>query len=478
MKAIIDCLPLKMICAMVLTFALLSHSDASDARDINVFLNQQKAINTPNIYKASIGNPAIATAKVMKELSQLLVTGISLGTTNLTIWDKNDQQEQISITVTLNLTELKKEIQMRINGLKGVYLRSGGSRIILSGTIYKLEHYNKILMIKNEYPLVVMDVAISDKMIMGIVSKIKKDFEDSGLYTLNVRKISKKLMLEGEVDDEASKSKALNIASAHFSNIIDAIQIEQINNKSVEVKVDFIEIDKTIKDDLGIKWMGTNTGVFGLSLDAVGGGQFSSPFVGSYNVSGTYGVIINAIKNNGRSRILAQPRIVCASGKAGKFFTGGEIPVPVKTTTQSSTSISFNYKPYGIALNIFPYVNNQNEIAMTINVEHSDLGELVDGTYSFNKSFVNTNIKVKDGQTIVLSGLLNQSNKKSSDEIKLLGKIPVLGKLFSSRSYLNGQNELVIFVTPTLIKNDHQPSFSQDIQNKFYEQNHAFPIMN
>ena len=462
-------------CPLIILSILATNTSA---RNVIVFLNQQKAINTPDLYKASIGNPAIATAKVMKEINQVLVTGVSLGTTNLTIWDQNDQQKQIGITVLLDLTELKKEIQLRIKGIKGVYLRSVGTRIQLTGTIYKLNHYNKLLRIRNDYPLVVIDVNINDQMIDGISAKIKNDFERSGLKNLTVRRIGKKIMLEGEVIDEMSRSKALQIASAHFSDILKSIQIARFHNKSVQVKVDFIEINKTVKDNLGIQWMGNNTGIFGLRFEGVGQGQIGSPFSGNFNISGHYGVIINAIKNSGRSRILAQPRILCSSDKPGKFFTGGEIPVPEKTTTASSTSISYRYKPYGISLEIFPYVNHNEEISMTINVEHSDLGEAIDGTYRFNKSYVNTNINVKDGQTIVLSGLLNQSNKKSKDDIKFLSKIPVLGKLFSSRSYRNGQSELVIFVTPEIIKKDHRPTFSQEIQLKYNNQNKEFPIMN
>jgi len=467
-----------LICFLVLSSLAFSKEEI-------VFMNQQKTIDFPGIKKASIGNPGIATAQVIKELNKILVTGESIGTTNLTVWDKNDRQEQIVITVMLDLTEMAKEIRERLYGVNGIYVRTARSRVIISGTLKKQKDIIKVSRIINDYPLVINDTSVSDKMIDSIVNKINKEFIDFKLDNLTAKRIGKTVMIEGEVSNKEAEIKAKTIASSLFSNVKYAFRIAKISKKTVSIKVDFIEIDKDIKDDLGIKWSDSSgkVGVFGSDINGYANGSFglsNNPFTGGYNITGNYRLVLNSLKSSGKSRILAQPRLICGSEEKAVFKTGGEVAIPKVSISANTTTHSSEYKPFGIKLVIFPYVNDKNEIAAKIELEHSAISNIVQGLPEFHKSYVNTSIKVKSGQTIVISGLSSLSNKKSIDQITLLGSIPILGYLFKSKSTINGKNEIIIFVTPEIVNNDTEdiPKISREMMKKFKNQDHEFPVIN
>ena len=122
--------------------------------------------------------------------------------------------------------------------------------------------------------------------------------------------------------------------------------------------------------------------------------------------------------------------------------------IPLITADTSTTE----YKEYGIRLNIEPVVDKMNNIATVIEVENSRLAGFVEGRPNFTTSRVNTSINVKNGQMIVLSGLVSNENAKGVDKVPGLGDIPIIGELFKSRSFRDAKTELVIFVTPEVIE--------------------------
>jgi len=471
---------IKLITIVICLFVLCSYAYSKEEI---VFINQQITIDFPGIKKASIGNPAIATAKVIKELNQILITGESIGRTNLTVWDKYGQKEQVDITVMMDLSEMAKEIRERLYGVKGIYVRTARSRVIISGTIKNKSDVSKVAKIINDYPLVVNDTTVSDTMIHSIVVKMNNEFKKFKLDNISAERIGKTIIIVGEVPDKEAQLKAKIIASSLFGNVKYAFQLARISKKTISIKVDFIEIDKDIIDELGIKWSDSNgkVGVFGVnaSAQAVGGfGLNHTPLSGNYSINGNYNIILNTLKTSGKSRILAQPRLVCASGKTAEFITGGEIPIQKISTSSTITTQSNEYKPFGIHLIIKPVVNDINEISSQIKLEHSDIANYLQGAPVFHKSSVDTSIKVKSGQTIVLSGLFSLSNKKSIDQLSFIGSIPILGYLFKSKSVQNGKSEIIIFVTPEIVHHDLQQvqQLPNEMMKKFKVHNHEFSI--
>ena len=159
-------------------------------------------------------------------------------------------------------------------------------------------------------------------------------------------------------------------------------------------------------------------------------------------------VELNAMENAGHGSILAKPTLVCKSGGEASFFAGGEIPIP---TGYYRRSVS--WKPYGITLKFSPVANQTGEISIDIAAEIStiDSSQSVDGIPGMLKNEVKSKFNIKQSKTIALSGLLKASNGEALNSIPFIGKLPILGKLFSSSDYRNNKTKLVILVTPKLI---------------------------
>ena len=147
--------------------------------------------------------------------------------------------------------------------------------------------------------------------------------------------------------------------------------------------------------------------------------------------------------------MLAQPKLVTASGKTAKFQSGGEFPIKIATAMASSVE----FKPYGIILDITPTADRHGNIRMDLKSEASemDLSVAVDGTPGIIQRKVETTVTVRHGETIVLGGIFHHNEQKTVTKTPLLGHIPILGELFKNRSSEGSKKELLIFVTPRIV---------------------------
>jgi pilus assembly protein CpaC len=164
----------------------------------------------------------------------------------------------------------------------------------------------------------------------------------------------------------------------------------------------------------------------------------------------SYGLTIKMLHDKGNAHIIARPKLLCRSGEKAEFLAGGEIPI--KIATMNVTKVE--WKEFGILLSIEPVVDSNDNIATGIKVENSTITDFVDGQPTFQTSRVKTNINVRSGDVIVLSGLVNREHAKAVNKVPLLGSVPILGELFKSRSFRSNQSELLIFVTPVVMTPD------------------------
>jgi pilus assembly protein CpaC len=167
-------------------------------------------------------------------------------------------------------------------------------------------------------------------------------------------------------------------------------------------------------------------------------------------------VAINALEQKGLARSLAEPNLVALSGDTASFLAGGEYPIPV---SGSFGQISVDYKKYGIGLAFTPTVLGRGLINLKIEPEVSQ----IDTTHTVSVSNgvsvpaltvrrASTTLELRDGQSFMLGGLLSTDNKNQIDQLPWLGSVPVLGTLFSSKSYQQNQTDLAIIVTPHLVR--------------------------
>jgi pilus assembly protein CpaC len=175
--------------------------------------------------------------------------------------------------------------------------------------------------------------------------------------------------------------------------------------------------------------------------------------------------VINAAKENGLAKILAEPNLTVISGQDADFLSGGEFPVPVPQNmgVGGATTVTIQFKPFGVMLKFLPVVLDTGRISMKLNIDVSEISadNAVVLPSSSNESFVipslvkrsaNSSLELDDGQTLGIAGLISDRMRESISKFPGLGDIPMLGQLFTSQKFLKEETELVIFVTPHLVK--------------------------
>ena len=179
--------------------------------------------------------------------------------------------------------------------------------------------------------------------------------------------------------------------------------------------------------------------------------------------------MIQAFERVGLVRTLAEPNLTAVSGEAGHFLVGGEFPVP--TGSDTSGKISIEFKPYGVGLGYTPVVMSGGRISLKISTEVSELSSLGAFTLAASSSTTltvpglavrraETTVELPSGGSLMIAGLLQQTTKQTIDSIPGMTSMPILGTLFRSRDFLNGQTELVVIVTPYIV----DPTRPQNLQ--------------
>jgi pilus assembly protein CpaC len=234
----------------------------------------------------------------------------------------------------------------------------------------------------------------------------------------------------------------------------------------VQVDVKVVELDKTALDQLGLNFSATNNGFsYGFSSPASqssdgSSGAISSAFrlvLGHKSANGlhSWNSNINLLRADGMARVLAEPSLVALSGQSASFLAGGELPIP-QPAGLGSTSIT--YKQFGIGLTVTPTVLGPNRIALKVAPEASDLdyanAVVLDSVSvpAITTRRADTTVELGDGETFVIGGLVSQSISSQVNKIPLLGDIPIIGAFFRDLRYSRQDKELVIMVTPHLVR--------------------------
>jgi pilus assembly protein CpaC len=314
-----------------------------------------------------------------------------------------------------------------------------------------------------------------------------------------------RVLLSGHVPDGIVLDSILSVAHQFGPEIINSLQVAQPQQVVLEVR--FVEAARTAGRQLGVQWnmfnRGTNTRFIGNIGDGVsnsqlpvtngqvgGGGQPNvtstsagglnvspnaltvSPFVsaGVLSAASPFGflvgkllgagieadVLVNALETKGLARSLAEPNLVALSGDTANFLAGGEYPIPVPG---AFGQISVVYKRYGVSLAFTPTVLDKGLINIKIEPEVSQLDPANSVAVGNGISVpaltvrrASSTIELRDGQSFVLAGLLQNGSIADQQQLPWIGDVPVLGALFSSKSYQKNETDLIIIVTPRVVR--------------------------
>ena len=167
-----------------------------------------------------------------------------------------------------------------------------------------------------------------------------------------------------------------------------------------------------------------------------------------------YAAKISALVSNGEAKILARPNVLTLNGNKAQIFIGDDIPVVTeKTDSSGKTTSSVEYKKAGIQLEYIPHINSQNEITAAVHVEVATPILVTEmKNYRITTRMANTSIRIKDGDTLVIGGLISSVEAGGKNKVPFLGDLPILGKLFQSVSKSKDETEVVIFLKAKIVK--------------------------
>ena len=361
------------------------------------------------IKRISIANPEIADFLLLSP-KQVYLTGKTAGSTNLTLWQNDHILAIYDLEVVYDITGLKQRM-------------------------------NQVLPEEKE---------------------------------LQVLATNDSVTLAGKVTSSASLSQAINLAKAYApeGKVQNLVEVGGVHQVMLEVRVS--EISRSLTRRLGINLFYNRGGEFGVST--LGGladlvvprnaelatgplgwqvSQAVNTFFRFNSGSSTWTGLIDALKEDGLVKVLAEPTLITLSGKQATFLAGGEFPIPVP---QGLGTVAIDYKQFGVGLAFTPTVLSKDKISIDVSPEVSELdfttavlleGFVVPGIRTRRTS---TTIELADGQSFAIAGLLRDSVRSVAQKYPLLGEIPILGALFQSKQFQKEESELIIIVTPHLVK--------------------------
>jgi pilus assembly protein CpaC len=294
---------------------------------------------------------------------------------------------------------------------------------------------------------------------------------------LRVSAVNGRIMLAGYSPDAIVMDEALAIARQFGPDVINAVEVAQPQQVMLEVR--FVEASRKAGRDLGLQWnVNSTNGRFLTNIGDIGSSSSLPVPAGTIASAGVLSgatpfgftaakllgfgmeadVMINALETKGLARRLAEPNLVALSGDTASFLAGGEYPIPI---VGSFGQVSVDYKRYGVSLAFTPTVLGGGLINLKIVPEVSELdpshsvpvsaGSTTIAVPALTVRRASSTIELKDGQSFVLAGLLQNELSTAQQQIPWIGDVPVLGALFSSKDYQKNETDLVIIVTPRVI---------------------------
>ena len=405
-----------------------SPTDPAEGETVHVLVGKSIVINVQTPLTRVLSSNPDSVETMATSPTQVIVEGKAAGASSLILWNANGQAEVMDVMTDVDVAGLRNAVQQAYPG-EHLNIEADGGHLVLTGTA-------------------------SNAQIADTVGKM---------------------------------------ASVYSKDIVNSVVVPPAHDRQVLLEVKFAEVDRTALSQLGVNLFSTGTGntigttttgqfgSFGQQQinDVFGGGIPGLPFsVKNFNISEVLniflfnpnthlGTVIQALQSRDVLQILAEPNLMALNGQKATFLAGGEFPFPVVQPSQGYTSVTIQFKPFGVKLDFTGLVENDNTIRLHVNPEVSTLdftNALVLSGFTvpaISTRRAETEIELKDGQSFGIAGLLDRRATSELSKVPGIGDIPILGHLFRSRSINKTNTELLVFVTPHIVDPIGEPTPAQ-----------------
>jgi pilus assembly protein CpaC len=403
-------------------------SNATGAAPLRVLVGKSLLINTTErLKRIDVTDPAIADAMVVTP-TQILVFGRSPGEVSLLIWDELERSRSFDLRVDVDVSAVSEE-ERRVFPEEQIEVTPSRSAIVLSG----------------------------------------------------------------HVSTEDVSKRAGMLAEAYSKNVVNVLTFGPVGAQEVLLEVKFAEVDRTAVTQLGANFfspstghttLATTTGQYGgIGLTTSSNTTTTNGTTTSTSTSATpptlnitnalnlflfrsdinLGVVVQALQQKNLLQILAEPNLIAVNGKEASFLAGGEFPFPIVQPSQGYTTVTIQFKEFGVRLKFTPVIMPNGNIHLRVVPEVSNLDFTNALTISgFNIPALSTRradteFELRDGQSFVIAGLMDNRVTDLYSKMPGLGDIPILGNLFKSKNLQKSKTELMVLCTVRRISPSNEP---------------------
>ena len=391
----------------------------SEGQALHILVGKSVVVNvqTP-ITRVLSSNPAVIETLATSR-TEVVVEGRAAGTSSLILWDETGRSQMLDVIVDLDVTGLRTAIEHAYPNQQ-VQVQADGGRLLLTGS----------------------------------------------------------------VPDSKAAEDLNKMATVYSNQVLSSLQVSALRERQILLEVKFAEVDRSKLQQFGFNLFSLGAGN---TIGTVGTQQFTSPTLGSSGIkagaptAGTsssfqfsdllniflfrpdinLGVTIKDLQQKSVLEILAEPNLMAVNGQKATFLAGGEFPFPIVQPSQGFTSITIQFKPFGVRLDFTGVIGNDNVIRLHVAPEVSTLdfsnGLTISGFSipAISTRRAETEVELKDGQSFGIAGLMDHRTQAQLARVPGIADIPVLGQLFRSRGINRSNTELLVLVTPHIVDPVH-----------------------
>jgi len=398
---------------------------------LHILVGHSVLIRTdPRLQRVLVGNPAVVTT-VTTSPNEVVVTATAAGSSSVILWQENNQSRIIDVFADLDVSLLREAIARSFPG-ETIQAEAEEGRVVLTGTA--------------------SSVAVADQ-IGKMGAPFSKEIVNSLRIALPTRQ--KQILLKvrfAQVDRTKLTAFGFNLLSTGAANTIGTTTTQQFGT-------------------LGLGEQGKLTSAIGARPKGFTTTETISDLLNIFifRPDLNLGATIRDLQEQNVLQILAEPNLLAANGESAQFLAGGELPYPVVSGVAGATTITVQFKPFGVKLEFTGTIESDNTIRLKVFPEVSSLDFTNAVTISgftlpaIATRHAETVVELRDGQSFSIAGLLDQRTTAQFSKVPGIGDLPILGQLFRSRSVNKLNSELVVIITPTIVDPAAPPAAAPEV---------------
>ncbi|WP_441240140.1 type II and III secretion system protein family protein [Tardiphaga sp. 768_D3_N2_1] len=378
----------------------------------------------------------------------------------------------IGKSIVIDLPRDIKDVLVADPKIANAVIRSAQRAYIIGATVGQT---NIVFFDVTGQQIAAYDIAVT-RDLNGIRAALKQTMPNADI---RIEGLGDSVMLSGTASSQVEAQQATDLAARLVGGVDKVVNSISVRGRDqVMLKVTVAEVQRNIVKQLGVDLSasmsyGTSVVTFNNTNPFTARGSALVPenfLKGSFGSTPSVTATLKAMENAGVIRTLAEPTLTAISGETANFLAGGEFPVPGGNTCDPTTRIcttQITFKKFGISLGFTPVVLSEGRISLRVGTEVSELSQensvTISGTSipAIKVNRADTTLEIPSGGSMVMAGLIKQQTKAAISGLPGMSQLPVLGTLFRSRDYVNNNTELMVLVTPYVVRAVAQKDLSR-----------------